>query len=153
MILQQIVSTALVMAGIFSPLPVAPAPTAEFAYAMRMTPEQGPVDPAIQRHYTPQWKTCQHKAPAAVDNAACFQAEFQRQDARLNEAWTEALRRVPAARHRALLAAQRSWIAARDPFCTHYAKGPRGTLPQLAFLDCRVEQTIRRVIWLAKAAY
>lgn len=148
MTLRMLASTTLVIAGFLSPLPAAAASTGEFAYTMRMTPEEGPVDPAIQRHYTPQWKTCQDQAPAATDNAACFQAEFQRQDARLNQAWTSALRRVPGARHRALLLAQRRWIAARDPFCTDSTKELRGSLTQLAFLDCRVEQTIRRTIWL-----
>jgi uncharacterized protein YecT (DUF1311 family) len=55
---------------------------------------------------------------------------------------------VPVPQHHALLLAQRRWIAARDPFCTDYMKDLRGSLTQVAFLNCQVEQTIRWTIWL-----
>jgi hypothetical protein len=48
-----------------------------------------------------------------------------------------------------LLNAQRKWIAARDPFCKAIADGFKGgTIAPVVYSDCRVEQTIRRTIWL-----
>jgi hypothetical protein len=44
--------TTLATASVSSALPAAAAPHGHFADPMRMTPEEGPIDPAIQRHYT-----------------------------------------------------------------------------------------------------
>lgn len=136
------------IAGMILAIPAASAQADEFAYTLHMTPEEGPVDPAIQRRFTPQWKACQNAATPPSGNARCYQAEFARQDASLNRAWAAALHRVPSPRHRALLMAQRRWIAQRDPFCANHVNGMFGSLESVAYLDCRVELTIRRTMWL-----
>lgn len=120
-----------------------------FAYAMKMTPEEGQTDPAIERHYTAQFSRCQKAAVTTREEAACFESEFRRQDAALNRAWKETNRRLKAAAHGPLLAAQRKWISERDPFCKSIADGFKGgTIAPVVYSNCRVEQTIRRTMWL-----
>ncbi|GAA0326954.1 hypothetical protein GCM10009087_41500 [Sphingomonas oligophenolica] len=120
-----------------------------FAYTMKMTPEEGQIDPAIEKHYTVEFDRCQKAAVITRENAACFDAEFTRQDTALNRIWKETNRRLKAAAHGPLLAAQRKWISERDPFCRSIADGFKGgTIAPVVYSNCRVEQTIRRTIWL-----
>ena len=118
-----------------------------FEYKLEVTPEEGPVDPAIESRYTTLFADCQKQAQVTQENAACLEAEFARQDTALNKAWKDALGRLPAAMHTPLLKAQRKWIAARDPFCQTHSDGG-GTIAPVEYVDCRVELTIRRTIWL-----
>ena len=118
-----------------------------FEYKLEMTPEEGPVDKAVESRYTKLFADCQEKAQITEENAACFEAEFIRQDAALNQAWKATLGRLPDAMHKPLLAAQRKWIAARDPFCRADSDGG-GTIAPVEYSNCRVELTIRRTIWL-----
>ena len=61
------------------------------------------------------------------------------------------MRRWPAAKRRALIAAQRAWVARRDPFCREAAdQYSGGTIMPVIDESCRVEVTIRRTIWLEK---
>lgn len=122
-----------------------------FAYRMEVTPEEGPLNPAIERRYTPALKRCQDRATVTYEIAACFEAEFTRQDAILNRTWRTTLARLPAAKHQPLLAAQRKWIAARDPFCREDVEGfGNGTIAPVAYSNCRAELTIRRTMWLER---
>ena len=120
--------------------------TDPFEYKLEVTPEEGPVDNAVESRYTTLFDDCQQRAQITRENAAYLEAEFIRQDAALNTAWKAALGRLPAATHKPLLAAQRKWIAARDPFCRADADG--GTIAPVEYSSCRVELTIRRTIWL-----
>jgi uncharacterized protein YecT (DUF1311 family) len=122
-----------------------------FAYTMEVTPEEGPLDPAIERRYTPQFQACQERATVTSENANCFEAEFARQDAVLNRIWRTTLARLPANQHQPLRAAQRKWITARDRFCKSDVEGfDNGTIAPVAYSDCRVELTIRRTMWLER---
>ena len=122
-----------------------------FAYKFENTPIEGPLNPAVEKRYSPQFKACQEKAVATPDIADCFSLEFSRQDTALNKAWPITRGRLKADRQAALLAAQRKWIAGRDPFCKTVAGGFKGgTIMPIAYADCRVEQTIRRTLWLEK---
>jgi uncharacterized protein YecT (DUF1311 family) len=122
-----------------------------FAYTMAITPEEGPTDPAIQRRYTAKFDACQKRARTTPENATCFEAEFPRQDAVLNRTWTATLARLPGAQHKRLVEAQREWIAARDPFCKRQSDDfSGGTIAPIVYVDCRVELTIRRSIWLER---
>ena len=149
-----IVATAFVAAcdtaradGVSTPMPTDAQRSDPFEYKLEVTPEEGPVDPAIEGRYTKEFDDCQKRAQITQENAACLEAEFIRQDAALNKAWKAALGRLPAATHTPLLTAQRKWIAARDPFCRADADGG-GTIAPVVYVDCRVELTIRRTIWL-----
>ena len=125
-----------------------PAP---FAYAMKMTPEEGPTDPVVERRYTAKFTSCQKIAVTTQDSAACYENEFTRQDAALNRAWRTTIGRFSKNMRGPLLAAQRKWISDRDPFCKSIADGFKGgTIMPIIYSDCRVEQTIRRTMWSEK---
>jgi len=120
-------------------------------FRMVMTPEEGPLDPAVERRYTPALKACQDQAATTDDNARCYQAEAARQDAALNRTWRALQPGLPAPRKGELLASQRRWLAARDPFCTKVAdEFTGGTIHSLIWFNCQAEQAIRRTMWLER---
>jgi uncharacterized protein YecT (DUF1311 family) len=121
-----------------------------FAYEFVMTPEEGPVDAAVERRYTASFNRCQKGAVTTAANVACFHDEFSRQDLTLNRVWRTAFARMPANSRGRLRAAQRQWVSQRDPFCkSKAAEFSGGTIAPVVYLDCRVEQTIRRTMWLS----
>jgi uncharacterized protein YecT (DUF1311 family) len=120
-----------------------------FSYAFEVTPLEGPLDPQVESRYSPAFDTCQEGAATTSANEACFDREFERQDEELNSVWKETLQRLPASLHSQLLASQRQWIAERDPFCKSEAEEfSGGTIAPIIYVSCRVEQTIRRTLWL-----
>ena len=123
------------------------------AWQMVMTREEGPVDPQVQARYTRAHSACQSRAVTTDDNARCFMAEFPRQDGALNAVWRKALAAIPSADKPGLLAAQRQWIAARDPFCRKVTDAfAGGSIQPIIWHNCRAEQTIRRTLWLERVA-
>lgn len=144
---------SFVLAAAVLVLPAASQEVPSFTYKMVMTPEEGPVDPIVEARYTSAFAACQKKAQFTTDSADCFVAEFARQDAALNRAWRAVFPRIASARQSMLRAAQRRWIAARDPFCRKQSDGfSGGTIAPVIYVSCRVEQTIRRTLWLEKLA-
>lgn len=125
------------------------ATTDPFAYKFEMTPEEGPLNPAVEERYTAAFGQCQKLAVTTRDHAFCYEDEFARQDKRLNRAWhATSARIIPTLRGR-LRAAQRQWIAERDAFCLSKSDEFRGgTIAPVVYANCRVEQTVRRTLWL-----
>ncbi|MDF8333299.1 DUF1311 domain-containing protein [Novosphingobium sp. HBC54] len=122
----------------------------QFAYKFVTTPEEGPVDANIESHYTIAFRNCQKAAVATSANIRCFQDEFARQDQTLNRVWQNVLGRFSPNNRGRLRSAQRRWANYRDPFCkSKAAEFDNGTIAPVVYLDCRVEQTIRRAIWLS----
>jgi len=122
-----------------------------FAYRFVMTPEEGPIDRMIDKRHTATFTKCQDQAVTTHSNELCFAEEFVRQDQMLNQTWREVVARAAPRFHKKLLSAQRKWAAQRDPFCRSKADEFRGgTIAPVVYTDCRVEQTIRRTIWLEK---
>jgi uncharacterized protein YecT (DUF1311 family) len=120
-----------------------------FVYRFVTTPEEGPSDPAVRKRHTAQFWACQERAVSTQAHGACFAAESARQDQVLNRTWRRALASVAPKLRGRLVAAQRKWIAKRDPFCRPEAdKFREGTIAPLIYIDCRIEQTIRRTMWL-----
>jgi uncharacterized protein YecT (DUF1311 family) len=141
----------VVLAALALPALVQAAPP--FAYRMVQTPEEGPLDPKVEGRYTTAFAACQKTAQTTSDNADCFVAEFGRQDAALNHAWQAVFPSIPAQQRPLLRAAQRRWLAARDPFCRKESGGfSGGTIAPVIYVSCRTEQTIRRTLWLEKLA-
>lgn len=131
----------------------AQAQTDRFSYKLEMTPQQSRVDPEIEKRYTTEFRACEKRAVTTYENAACLETEFARQDAVLNQAWKIAFHRQSTTQRGALLKAQRKWVAERDPFCKTVSDGFRGgTIAPIVYSGCRVEQTIRRTIWLEALA-
>ena len=139
---------AMLLSATLLGAPLAARRANPFAYTMHMTPEDAQADPVIEKRYTARFAKCQKVAVTTRENAACFEAEFARQDAVLNRVWKATNRRFKAERGR-LLAAQRKWISECDPFCKSIADGfEGGTIAPVVYSNCRVEQTIRRTLWL-----
>jgi len=142
----------LVFVGVVAAFLIAPVCSRAadlFDYKLKVTPEEGPVDPAIDKRYSASFTACQKRALMTEENAACFEAEFVRQDAALNQTWKATLDRLPPTLHGPLRAAQRKWVAARDPFCMKNSDGfSGGTIAPVVYVSCRVELTIRRTMWL-----
>jgi uncharacterized protein YecT (DUF1311 family) len=121
-----------------------------FAYKFVMTPDEGPVDAAIAGRYTAAFNRCQKAAIATAANVACAHDEFARQEETLNRVWRAVFARMPPNSRGHLRAAQRQWAKLRDPFCkSKAAEFGGGTIAPVVYLDCRVEQTIRRTMWLS----
>ena len=92
---------------------------------------------------------CKQRAVSTLANAACLSSEFTRQDAALNRTWRTTLANIDPKLRSALLAAQRRWVAGRDPFCrSKAAEFSGGTIAPIIYVSCQVEQTIRRTLWL-----
>ena len=122
-----------------------------FAYKFEMTPEEGPLDAAVEKRYTAAFDKCQKVAVSTRANAACFDDEFARQDKTLNRIWGVTLARISPSMRVRLRAAQRQWAAKRDPFCkTKAEQFQGGTIQPVFYVNCRVEQTIRRTMWLSE---
>lgn len=107
----------------------------------------------IDRRYTPAYKSCLDSGEAArgVQYAMndCANSEYERQDARLNQAYVMVMRRlVPPAKLR-LRALQRDWIKTRDRKCTADSAEYRGgSIAPMIFSLCLTDETIRRTLWL-----
>lgn len=146
------VSTALLLTAVIAvagAIPGAAGAGSRFDQRMEVTAEADAVDPAIERRYTAAFSRCQAHAGATPENAACFEAEFGRQDARLNAVWRATLRRLSPADRGDLREAQRRWIEDRDPFCRKTSDDfSGGTIAPVVYVSCRVELTIRRTLWL-----
>ena len=137
------------MLGGLAAMPTQAVPPDRFAYPFEWTPIEGPVDPAVEKLYTAAFVACQKRAVSTQSNLACFNDEFVRQDAALNRTWRATLHRFDPKMRPALVAAQRRWVAGRDPFCrSKAAEFSGGTIAPVIYVSCRVEQTIRRTLWL-----
>ena len=121
----------------------------QFAYKFEMTREESPVEPAVERRYSAVFGVCQKSAVTTHENEGCFIKEFARQDRKLNQVWRATLKRLVPNKRPLLVTAQRQWVSRRDPFCRSKAKEfTGGTIAPVIYVSCRVEQTIRRTIWL-----
>ena len=139
-----------VSAAILALIPLQASTASPYPYKLEITPMEGPLNPDVERRYTPQFQSCQKKAISTLENLDCLEAEFARQDADLNRVWRTTIKRVPSARREALLEAERKWVADRDPFCESHAEALSlgGSIRPILYLSCRTELTIRRTIWL-----
>ena len=133
----------------FATTPSVAVTTDPFAFRLELTPEEGPLDPAVEARKSLEWGTCVQGARTTRQSGTCQAEEFLRRNAELNHVWHVTLRGPSAANRRAFIAAQRKWVAARDPFCRKEADRYKGgTISPVIYGSCRVELTIRRTLWL-----
>lgn len=81
-------------------------------------------------------------AGVTPDIQDCIAAEFEYQDARLNQAYQAALAKGDRAAQEALREAQRQWIEERDAQCALDPDGGQGQ--RLESNDCALELTAKR---------
>lgn len=112
--------------------------------------------PAVdaEKEYSPRYAACLQSGDAArgvtIAMAGCVNAEYGRQDARLNAAYATAMKtRSPRARE-ALRDQQRAWIRRRDAACEEGLSG--GTLDMVERPSCRMAMTATRAVELERMA-
>jgi uncharacterized protein YecT (DUF1311 family) len=107
-----------------------------------------------EKQYSAEYAQCLRSGDAAkgvtVAMAGCVNAEYGKQDARLNAAYAAAMeKRSPQARE-ALRTEQRAWIKRRDASCEKGLSG--GTLDMVERPGCRMAMTATRAVELEQAA-
>lgn len=108
----------------------------------------------LENQYSPEYARCLRTGEAAkgvsVAMAACVNAEYAKQDQRLNAAYAAAMaKRSPQARE-ALRVEQRAWIKRRDAACEEGLSG--GAIDMVERPSCRMEMTVSRTVELEGAA-
>lgn len=108
----------------------------------------------VEKEYSPEYARCLRTGEAAkgvsVAMAACVNAEYAKQDQRLNAAYAAAMaKRSPQARD-ALSVEQRAWIKRRDASCEEGLSG--GTIDMVERPNCRMEMTVSRTLELEGTA-
>ena len=94
---------------------------------------------------TKQFSACMDKSGGVtIDMLDCISAETNRQDARLNKAYKEAMPQLSQARKKQLQDAQRAWIKYRDANCNFYADPDGGTMATVSSNDCFMSATASR---------
>lgn len=109
----------------------------------------------VEKRYSAAFNTCVESGDAARGvtpaMAECIDAELDRQDARLNQAYKMVIERLPLKRKTALRTSQRKWIRTRDATCQRaYDAAGGGTASGLEKLGCLTSETIRRTIFLER---
>lgn len=128
-------------------------PVLFLALAAAAAPALAQWEAAVEQRLTPAYGQCQASGAAAqgVTSAMmdCLGAENERQDARLNEAYRIAMKRLPAARQAELRQLQRAWIKQRDAAAR--AAGDQaggGSAAGLEYAGTFLHETVKRTIWL-----
>jgi uncharacterized protein YecT (DUF1311 family) len=102
---------------------------------------------AAEPKYSAAYDKCL-SAPSGQSTAGmidCVGTEWQAQDARLNRAYRDALKRLELPRQKAALQkAQRAWIAFRDAECASLYDQDWGTISRVEAAGCRLDRTARR---------
>lgn len=112
-------------------------------------------DAEVEKRYSAAFNTCLETGDAARGvtpaMAECIDAELDRQDARLNQAYKMVMGRLPQKRKTALRASQRKWIRTRDATCQRaYDAAGGGTASGLEKLGCLTSETIKRTMFLER---
>jgi len=102
---------------------------------------------AAEPKYSPAYERCL-AAPAGQSTAGmigCIGVELKAQDARLNRAYQDAMKRMDLPRQKAALTkAQRAWIAFRDADCASLYDPDWGTLSRVEANSCVLDRTAQR---------
>lgn len=107
----------------------------------------------IESRYSKDYQACLATGNAAngvtVAMMDCNDAEINRQDARLNQAYKMVMLRLNGSAKTTLRASERSWIGARDSRCARESASERGgSLENLIYSSCVLDETIKRTMWL-----
>ncbi len=97
--------------------------------------------------YGNDFESCSQSS--TVEIVACLQRRAQAWDARLNQAYKEAMARVDAPQREPLRAAQRLWIQYRDANCRAYGSR-EGSIRQIEAAECVRAMTQARAEELAE---
>ena len=100
---------------------------------------------AADNEMSQEYKACIDRSKGVTGEMLdCMGAEFERQDARLNENYKKLMAKLSGKRKEALLEAQRAWIKFRDANCNFYYDPEGGSAAHLAGTDCNLNTTADR---------
>ena len=104
----------------------------------------GPVA-AGEKDMSQEYLTCINKSNGVTSEMlGCISAEYDRQDARLNENYKRLMSKLSPKRREGLLEAQRAWLKFRDANCSFYYDPEGGSAAHLAGTDCTLNATAER---------
>ena len=90
------------------------------------------------------YKNCMDKSGGVtVDMIDCMQAEYEKQDKRLNAVYKVVMKGTEGTRARDLKEAQRAWLKFRDLNCGYIYNG-EGTIARVAGASCLMQMTADR---------
>jgi uncharacterized protein YecT (DUF1311 family) len=106
----------------------------------------------VAARLTPALHSCERASGNAgtYPQALCYRDEQDRQDHRLDQAWSNASKRLPSARRGVFGRDEDAWIKSRDVKCQEGADDLRGATAAFVFNRCMVLEAIRRTLWLEK---
>jgi uncharacterized protein YecT (DUF1311 family) len=109
----------------------------------------------VGKRYSGSYAACLQNDQAAegVPSAivACRAEEIDRQDAELNRKYQALMRRLAKPAQASLRGLQRDWIVARDQSCRdEMGEDAEGSLGQVTYTDCILDETIKRILWLER---
>jgi uncharacterized protein YecT (DUF1311 family) len=94
---------------------------------------------------TPGFSKCMdHSGTTTLGMKECISAEEKKQDARLNKAYSAAMKSLTPKRQKELKDVQRAWIKYRDAECTFLYDPDGGTLAGVVSADCFMQKTAQR---------
>ena len=136
--------------------PAQPAPPA----GPSMVPQPGAPENSVTGAaggYSAAYRTCMASGEAAsgvtVAVMSCTGDELARQDATLNQLYRAAMARLPTGAGASLKAQERAWIKSRDAQCHQQMEDAGGgTLSEVVYSKCELDQTITRVATLSRLA-
>ena len=110
-------------------------------------------DTAVQSRYSRDYDRCMSTGEAAegVTSAMmeCNDAEIDRQDSRLNQAYKMVMARLNLDQKQTLRASERQWIVTRDRNCRKaIGEEEGGSLGRIIYSNCILNTTIKRTMWL-----
>ena len=109
----------------------------------------------VGKRYTRAFNDCMSSGEAydGVPSAivGCRAEEIDRQDAELNRQYQALMRSLAKPAQARLRGLQRDWIVARDQSCRdEMGEDEEGTLGQVTYTDCILDETVKRVLWLER---
>ena len=94
------------------------------------------------------YDACMAKAATNIDYGQCGGAWIQREDKRLNIAWTRVYARLEPAQKAELLAEQRLWLAFKNRSCGYWLEGNGREGQVIHYPSCRAQVIADRAGYL-----
>ena len=125
-------------------------PRAVLLASLAAAPVAAQSQPQIEKRYSPDYNPCiEASGGVTSEMMSCTGAEIDRQDARLNQAYTMVMRALPPAKKVALRNSERAWVKARDARCYRDSASMRGGSGEgILYSGCILEETIKRTVFL-----
>ena len=117
---------------------------------MAANPTFAATDGEVAERYSKPYQSCTNRAEGSYTRiTACLSAEQDVQERRLNRTYVAVIRRLLPVRKDILRQDERKWIVAREKDCA-LPVGSTGNSDLVDSMDCRLEETIHRIIWLER---